>query len=113
MQDDLELEKAVISFVNAKIPLNWNRWDTIERKEFWKSILFRPSEGDIFLVKRERICAAEIWCELLGRGLSTMTRKDAKKINKILEKIPAFEKSSNPVKVSGYGVQRCYIRTKE
>lgn len=82
MQQDTHLEVhpwegPIREFIRQKVTKDWLQVKILTRKSFGAT----ESEN---LVERDRICAAEIWCECLGNDLKTMKSSDAKLINGIL-----------------------------
>jgi len=47
-------------------------------------------------VPRDRICAAEIWCECFNKDISLMRRADAVEINSILDRLTGWKKRRAP-----------------
>ena len=102
-------EGRIVAFVAMDVPENWNMMPLAGRR-FW---LGQENHDGEKLVPRDRICAAEVWCEILGGDLRAMKRQDAKDINQILARIPGWKKSTNMVRFgSEYGHQRGFIRAR-
>jgi len=57
--------------------------------------------------ERDRICAAEVWCECFNSELKFMKRMDAVFINKILAKIEGYENYHG--RFGYYGQQKGFI----
>ena len=58
---------------------------------------------------RDRICAAEIWCECLQQPLYRMGQRDTREINAILRNLDGWEPER--VRFGGeYGMQRGFSR---
>jgi len=71
-------EGPIREFVLQKVTTNWLQLRIPTRRDG-----FRPESEDL-LVERDRICAAEIWCECLNNDLKSMKISDSKLINGIL-----------------------------
>ncbi len=101
-------EGIIKEFLNRKIPSDWNRKDLSQRRDFWN---FGHKEVDEnFLVERERICAAEIWCECFNGDLKMMRKADSTEINGILSGLEDWERAPSPLRCgSYYGTQRGYL----
>lgn len=69
-------EGPIREFVCQKVSREWLQVKILTRKNFGATER---------LVDRDRICAAEIWCECLGNDLKNMKISDSKTINDILE----------------------------
>ncbi|MBX4145947.1 virulence-associated E family protein [Paenibacillus lautus] len=65
----------------------------------------RPTED-----LRDRVCAAQIWTECLGKKRGDMKTWDAKDIMDILRRLPEWNERKGKAKVPGYGVQRVFER---
>jgi len=59
---------------------------------------------------RARVCAAEIWCEALGKQRGDMRQRDSREINSLLERVPGWENIGAAKAGKPYGAQRCYER---
>ena len=99
-------EGLIHDYLQQEIPADWMKWDLLQRQS-WRSGGLRY-EGK--LEPRDRICAAEIWCEVLGKLRGDMRQRDTREINGLLERVPGW--SSIGVRESGkpYGKQRCFER---
>jgi predicted P-loop ATPase len=60
--------------------------------------------------KRDRVCAAQIWVECLGKRRGDMRPYDAKEIMDILRRVPGWEERKGKARVPGYGVQKVFER---
>lgn len=65
----------------------------------------RPTED-----LRDRVCAAQIWTECLGKKRGDMKPWDGKDIMDILRRIPGWLERKGKARVPGYGVQRVFER---
>jgi hypothetical protein len=59
-------------------------------------------------VQRTRVCAAEIWCECLGKAQGDFQQRFAREINQLLEKLPGWENIGVREAGKPYGKQRCF-----
>ncbi|ELK38796.1 hypothetical protein D478_27831, partial [Brevibacillus agri BAB-2500] len=80
-------EGVIREFVERRVPVGWEKRSLSERRMYWAGDFAR---GDVETVERDRICAAEVWCECLGGDLKYMKRSDALEINGILSMIPGW-----------------------
>lgn len=102
-------EGIIKEFVERSVPINWYKRSLAERRMYWSGEFGRNSEEKT--VPRDRICAAEIWCECFGKDISFMRRQDALEINKILDNLPGWKKDKNARQFGKpYGHQRGYSR---
>ncbi|MGG4397221.1 virulence-associated E family protein [Paenibacillus thiaminolyticus] len=59
---------------------------------------------------RDRVCAAQIWTECLGKRRGDMKPWEAKEICDILRRIPGWKERPGRVRVAGYGKQTIFER---
>ena len=103
-------EGIIREFVNRPIPVNWDKRTLSERRLYWAAEFGRDNNTDT--VERDRICAAEVWCECLGGDMKFMRRADAVEINCILASIPGWKRLDKGYRFgSAYGHQRGFKRT--
>lgn len=101
-------EGLIKEFVSRKIVPGFNEKSIIDRKIFWAN---DRSALQSELIERDRICAAEIWCECFGADIKMMKRQDTVEINSILSTIKEFEKSEKPLRFGpDYGIQKCFVK---
>lgn len=100
-------EGPIVAFVEKQVPEGWAKLSVDARKAFWGGGL----RSDIKLVDRDRICALEVWVEVLGGGLKDLRQADTREINGILEAIPGWEKAKSGVRFGEvYGSQRGFVK---
>ncbi len=98
---------VIAEFLERKIPSDWYSRDLAARRAYW-GMGAKSSEG---LMERDRICAAEIWCECFLGDIKAMKRSDSMEINSILSAIPGWQRNSKPFDFkASYGRQRCFIK---
>lgn len=103
-------EGVIREFIQREVLPDWDRKTLSQRKMYWQADF---KDDGIERVPREKICAAEIWCECLGSELKFMKRSDALEINSILQKIEGWQKSEKPMRFGAeFGVQRGFTRIK-
>lgn len=90
-------EGVIVEFVNRKVPKNWKDMDIIARRDFWANNPSAVSNDD--LVERDRICAQEVWCELYGKDINDMQRKDTVQINSVLCGLEGYEHHTKSIRV--------------
>ena len=102
-------EGLIAEFVNREVPDDWLKWDIGQRIAFWNGL---AQGGSYTMIERDRVCAAEVWCELYGKNISDMRKTDAREINAVLSNIPGW-KSAHGRFGKAYGdKQRGFIRQK-
>ena len=99
-------EGIILDFLDEKIPVDWLKWDANQRQAFWNNGV--KNEGE--LIERNRICAAEIWCEKLGKPRGDLTKHHTREINSILGMMPGWEEIGVRAAGKPYGKQRVFQR---
>lgn len=103
-------EGPIRDFVEREVPTDWASWSIDRRRDYWAGTV----RGDeIQTVPRDRVCAAEIWCELLGGSMRDLHRADAREINAVLDRMPNWVRAEGPRVCGPYKSQRGFIRRKE
>ncbi|MGN0674584.1 MAG: VapE domain-containing protein, partial [Oscillospiraceae bacterium] len=103
-------EGVIREFIEREVLPDWDKKTLSQRKIYWQADFQKDS---VQKVPREKICAAEIWCECFGGDLKFMKRSDALEINSILQKIEGWQKSDKSMRFGlEFGVQRGFIREK-
>lgn len=98
-------EGVIKEFVERLVPEDWNKRNLRQRKAYWANEFEQQQKEN--LVKRNKICALEIWCEALNGDVKMMRKSDTKEINDILSGIKGLQKSKNPMRfIPDYGLQR-------
>ena len=99
-------EGLIADYLAQEIPADWMKWDERQR-QMWRC---GGMKYDGAVVSRERICAAEIWCEALGKPRGDMNQRVAREINGLLERVPGWSGCGVARAGKPYGLQRCYER---
>lgn len=95
-------EGIIADYLDRMLPENWDEMGCYERIAWMES-------GNIGTVKRSRVCALELWCELFNGSKGSISNADAREINSILDHMEGWRKLPNPVRISKeYGRQRAY-----
>lgn len=101
-------EGVILNFLEALVPEDWNRRDEDNRRVFYMN---RESNRRLCTVKRDRICAIELWCECFHQDKGKMKNSDAREINSILRHLPGWEELKGPRDTAAYGKQRVFVST--
>lgn len=102
-------EGIIKEFVGRRIPDNWIKMDIQQRRAYWS--MEAPKATEVSTFERDRICAAEVWCECFNGDIKQMRRTDSIEINAILGTLPEFLRSKNLQRFGpGYGHQRGFLR---
>ncbi len=99
-------EGLIAEYLEQEIPEDWAKWSLVQRQA-WQSGGLRY-EGK--MERRSRICAAEIWCEVLNKPRGDMRQRDTREINGLLERVPGWTSVGIAKAGKPYGAQRCFER---
>lgn len=99
----------IIQYLDTLLPKNWAEMDLYQRRSFLQGDTFTAAgEGEVV---REKVCAAEIWCEVFDKRFGDLNNYEAKEINKMLDRLPEWTKNKQPNNFGRlYGRQRGYRR---
>lgn len=93
-------------YLDTPLTEDWDEKEAYERRSFFCGDPLAPKG----VVLRNKICIAEIWCELFGQKQSEMNRFNTRDINNIMRSMEGWEVSKSTLKFSIYGYQRAYKR---
>lgn len=82
-------EGIIRAFVERQVPEDWDKRELASRLIYWSGEFGKPQEG--VAGPRERICAAEVWCECFRSDIKFMKQADAREINGILSSLTGWE----------------------
>ena len=99
-------EGMIQDFLEQEIPADWSCWDSQRRQAYHYGGVAYDGPTEL----RSRVCAAEIWCEVLGRQRGDMRQRDTREINGILESMPGWKNRGVQRAGKPYGMQRCFGR---
>lgn len=95
----------VENYLNRLLPDDWDKLGLYERRAWLEDPLSKNGK-----IKRDFICAAEVWCECLGRDRSDMTKRNTREINELIRALPDWEPVVSSRVFPVYGRQRYYRR---
>lgn len=105
-------------FLEREIPVDFLERTPEERRAYWADWdEDAPTEDELGIMTetkpRDRVCAAEIWCELFGERIERLDRKTSFEINQIIKSTGEWETSGVARFGKGYGSQRGFFRKLE
>lgn len=100
-------EGMIHDFLEKEIPSNWDRVSLQNRKMFWGNGI---APDGVTLVRREKVCTAEIWVECFGGDVKYMKRTDSQEINSILQNMKGWQRNKDKRKYGPFGNQRGFER---
>lgn len=105
------------AFLDMKLPADWDKMTLAERRLFLAEDNDFSDEMDVNdenLVPRDKVCALEIWCEMLGNDKRKFPVMERREINDILRKMDGWapHSSGSGTRRFGpiYGTQRAFVR---
>lgn len=105
--EESPLAGMIREFIEKEIPENWAEMSIGDRQDFIRGDGFEY-HGE--LVKRDRICALEIWVELLQGDVKKLTRATAIEINDVLRKTEGWYQPKNSIRFTLYGKQKGFVK---
>lgn len=98
---------VVENYLETLLPDNWEERDLDGRLMFYNGGFGGEEKGK---VRRERVCAIEIWCELFKGDTKTYTQAQAREITGILRQVKGWKFYGSTYCGKPYGKQRAFIR---
>lgn len=105
--DESPLAGLIRDYVERPLPDNWAKLDLGERRDYIYGDGLDMPEGT---VPRDRVCAMEVWVELLNGDPKKLTRIQAIEINDILRKMKGWEQPLGGIRFAHYGKQKGFLR---
>lgn len=106
-----ELVGLIEEYLEMELPEDWESKDIYDRREYIRNYGDADYCGS---VQRERVCALEIWCEVMEGDRKNLQNAKAREIIDILQSIKGwspYSKSVGKMRFGKmYGVQRAFIR---
>lgn len=101
-------EGIIQDFLEKPIPSNWDQLAIGQRRQFLNGFL--QHDESVELVKRNKVCAVEIWEECYGGEKRYMKRSDSTEINNILLSTKGWKRIKTPRRFGPYGNQKGFER---
>lgn len=115
-EQDRHLEESPMAgdikmYLEKLLPENWEELDLSARRGYYQGNDFGvKAEGT---VRREKVCALEIWCELFNGDKKDLQRQRSMEINDIILKTGEWEQTKSAMRFGDlYGNQRGFIKKK-
>ena len=106
-----ELVGLIEEYLEMELPEDWETMDIYDRRDY---VANYGDDDHCGSVQRERVCALEIWCEVLGGDRKNLQNAKAREIIDILQSIKGwspYSKSVGKMRFGKmYGVQRAFVR---
>lgn len=107
-----EREQLIGLYLEKPMPVNWYSMNSGERAAFLQLGGFQNMESPLTgeTMRRDKVCAMEIWFEVFEGGKKEMTKLNTRLIHDIMRSMKGWEMAKNPLHVGIYGKQKCYVR---
>lgn len=106
------MEGLIHEYLEMPLPENWEDLDVAARRNYIHGTNFK--EGDVPTKKRDKVCAMEIWVELLQGDPKYMKPMNSREINdvlRVLEDWEPYNMGTGKLRFGKiYGCQRAFIR---
>lgn len=106
-----ELVGLIEEYLDMLLPEDWETMDIYDRRDY---VANYGDDDHCGSVQRERVCALEIWCEVLGGDRKNLQNAKAREIIDILQSTPGwnpYTKGTGKARFGGlYGPQRAFIK---
>lgn len=107
--EESALTGMIESYLERMLPLNWYDLNIAARRSYLHQ---RGDFGDKplgeYALKRTRVCALEIWVELLEGDPKNLQWAMSRQITEVMRKITGWEEIGRKIFTSPYGRQRCF-----
>jgi len=95
----------ILRYLETLLPEDWEKKDTYERRAWLNGDKELQEEGT---VQRQRVCAAEIWCEALGGFQKEMNSQNTRFIHDVMHQLDNWVETKNKSRFGIYGVMKGY-----
>lgn len=106
-------EGLVADYLEHLLPANWDSMDLYQRRSFLGGGEFGNGELTGTVI-REKFCLMEVWCECFGKERQNFKKIDSYELESIIQKIGGWKRydgnANGKLRISGYGVQRAFVR---
>ena len=96
------------AWLETEVPADWQARSITDRLAYWERTAGFTYEGETVL--RERICAREVWVEMLGGQEGQYRLAQAREIGAALRRVPGWRPRRAVARMGPYGPQRVFER---
>lgn len=100
-----EKEGLIIKYLDTLLPNEWEEMDLYRRRSF-----LQGADVLVGTIKRDKVCAIEVWCECYEKNKADMKKSDSIEINNILNSLKGWSKAAKRIRFKEYGIQRYFER---
>lgn len=98
----------VLRYLDMELPGDWDKLNLYERQQYIES--YDEETDHPGCHKRNKVCAAEIWCELFGKNKADIEKYKTKEINAMLSSLDGWEYQGCMKFKAPYKTQRGFRR---
>ena len=113
MQSDARLG-MIQQYLDILLPDDWEDRNVENRRDYINQSMVNPMPGAS--IKRDRVCAAEVLCELFGKDRGDIKRADTVEINGLINLLPdwiRYKSANGYTRFKLYGVQKTFVKAAE
>lgn len=109
-----EKSGLIEAYLDLDLPENWGLLDVAYRQSYVhnKDVRENLTQG-LSTFKRDRVCVAEIWCELFRGQSKDLNGYNSRELHAIMRNMPGWKEHSSKVgklRFDNYGMQRAYVK---
>lgn len=104
VQDDRV--EVIAAYLEMPLPEAWTDMSIASRQLYVKD----EEQYKDGTITRNKVCAAEIWCELFGGSFKDMTSHNTKHVHSLLKRVGGWIHSEKSARFKLYGKQKIYVR---
>lgn len=112
MESD-DREGVIIDYLEKLLPESWDTMDLYQRRSFLSGSEF-DGGAVTGIMRRNKVCVMEIWCECFGKERQNLKRTDSYEIEGILTRIGGWQKlnvnKTGKARYPLYGPQKTFVR---
>jgi predicted P-loop ATPase len=97
----------VREYLDRLLPDDWYTLSLQDRILWLSSTQHSDNPGK---VRRDKVCAMEIWVECFGRRDSDLERRRSQEITDIMMQFKDWYRCPDTMRIPGYGIPRCFVR---
>ena len=106
------LTGLIEQFIEVKLPKGWDEYTLDQRLMFLDNSGFEAEKVE-GTEERTKICAIEVWCEMLGNNMGRFNQREAREINNVLKQMDGWEPIASTRCGKPYGKQRAFAKVKK
>lgn len=112
-----EMAGTIREFLEREIPVDFRDRTIEQRRAYWAEEWDEDAPQDDSLgvtvptKPRDRVCVAEIWCELFGEKIDRLDRRTSFEISKVIDATGEWEPVGSARFGKGYGRRRGFYRS--